>query len=209
MARTRSSRTMGSQVGRTLLLAAQLSTVSLPSLASPLPPPSDQARAASLMADAASSPAEVSALSRSSGRVRPVGDKANQLLREGTARSAAFAALLDTLERSDLIIYITTGGAPGPNHLRLACATGTARFVRIAINAQNAETHLIAGLAHELQHAVEVANAPDVRDDATLVQYYEQHGQEVSSGRFCTREAQAAGTMVLNEMCLGERPRPR
>jgi hypothetical protein len=200
---------MGSQVGRTLLLAAQLSAVSLPSLASPLPQPAAQARAAGLSADVVSSPAEVSAPSRLSRRVRPVSDQANQLLREGAARSAAFAALLDILERSDLIIYITTGGAPGPNHLRLACATGTARFVRIAINAQDAETHLIAGLAHELQHAVEVANAPDVRDDATLVQYYEQHGQEISSGRFCTREAQAAGTTVLNELCLSEGPRPR
>ena len=160
MARTRSSRTMGFQVGRTLLLAVQLTAASLPSLASPLPQPADQARAASLAADVVPSPADVPAPSRLSIRVRPVGDKANQLLREGAARSAAFAALLETLERTDLIIYITTGGAPGPNHLRLACATGTARFVRIAINAQDAETNLIAGLAHELQHAVEVANAP-------------------------------------------------
>jgi hypothetical protein len=138
-----------------------------------------------------------------------VGDKADQLLREGAARSGAFAALLETLERSDVIVYVVSGGVPGPNHLRLACATGTSRFVRITLNARDAQAALIAGLAHELQHAVEVANAPDVRDDATLAQFYARHGQEISSGRFCTREAQAARTTVLNELCLGNRPRPR
>ena len=196
-----------SWTGKALLLAVQLWMASLPSTAAAQPQPPERPSRAVPAADASSS--STPARAAHANRVRPVGGAADALLQSGRARSATFASLLDTLDRSDLIVYVATGGAPGPNQFRFACTAGTTRFVRITINAQDAEDRRIAGLAHELQHAVEVAGAPGVRDEASLAEYYTQHGQGMSSGRFCTREAQCAGTTVLDELCRGHATRPR
>ena len=209
MVGTSPGRTNGfrSWAGWALLLAAQLSAASLPRTAAALPQRPESPSTS--VAGAGVSPATTEASALHADRVRPVGAPADALLQAGRARSTTFASLLDTLDDGNLIVYVTTGGQPGPNHLRFACAAGQARFVWITLNAQDAEARRIAGLAHELQHAIEVAGAPDVKDDAALRSFYAQHGQEVSSGRFCTKEAQRAERTVFDELCRGDGARPR
>jgi hypothetical protein len=206
---TSPGRTNGSRswTGKAVLLAVYLLTASLPRTAAARPQlperPSHPVAAAGAPAVPTVTPVTLA------NRVRPVGAAADALLRAGLERSTTFASLLETLDRSDLIVYVVKGSVPGPNSLRFACATGTARFVRITINAQEAEPGLIAGLAHELQHAVEIAGAPGVTDDATMLTFYVENGQEVSPGRYCTREAQRAGRTVQYELCRGGSHRPR
>jgi hypothetical protein len=196
-------------VGRTLYLAALLSAASLPVAAATLPQTPAQLPPANNVAEISPYPVPAPGSDPRAGRVRPTGPQAEDLLREGRQLSATFAALIEALEQSDLIVYVHAGGAPGISHLRFACATPRARFVRITINGLDAESIRIAALAHELRHAVEVAGAPEVRDDETLRAFYERCGQRMSDGQFCTREAQAAGAAVLNELCSAERPRLR
>ena len=209
MVGTSPGRTTGSRswAGKAVLLAVQLLTASLPPTAAALPQAPGGRPPAGSAADV--SPSLTPMPVAHGNRVRPVGATADGLLRAGRGRSITFASLLETLDRSDLIVYVEKGGMPGPNCLRFACATGTARFVRITINAQDAEARQIAGLAHELQHAVEIAGAPGVKDDATLLEFYAQNGQEVSPGRYCTREAQRAERVVLDELCRGRGHRPQ
>ena len=45
---------------------------------------------------------------------------------------------------------------------------GEWRYLRIAVDFQGAPNRVIALLAHELQHAVEVAQAPEARDGESL-----------------------------------------
>jgi hypothetical protein len=54
-------------------------------------------------------------------------------------------------------------------------------------------------LAHELQHAVEVAGAPGVTDATTLRQFFERVGQRVSDDGYCTPDAQKVQRIALYE----------
>jgi hypothetical protein len=211
MVGTRPGRTTGPRtwVGRTLYLAALLSAASLPVAVATLSGAPAQQSPANNGAGVSSPPVPASGPDPHAGRVRPTGPQAKALLREGRQLSETYAALVDALEQSDLIVYVHAGGAPGTSHLRFACATPRARLIRITLNGIDAEAIRISALAHELRHAVEVADAPEVRDDETLRAFYERRGQKMSSGQFCTREAQAAGAAVLNELCSAERPRSR
>jgi hypothetical protein len=138
-------------------------------------------------------------------RVRPLGAVALMLLEDGAAQSPTVARMLEALRQSDLIVYVATGFLPIPGRLDLACARPGVRFLRITINVPDAEPNLIASLAHELQHAVEIAGAPEVTDTATLGRYYREHGQRVCADEFCTKAAQQAAARVLVELTRGPR----
>jgi hypothetical protein len=45
-------------------------------------------------------------------------------------------------------------------------ASGRRRYLHIAIETLGTDRHIFARLGHELQHAAEVAQAPEVRDTA-------------------------------------------
>ena len=66
-------------------------------------------------------------------------------------------------------------------------------------------TDRVAWLAHELQHAVEIARAPDVQDNASVARLYRQIGWQSGRGRFETSEARWVGRLARFQ--LGERPR--
>ena len=136
-------------------------------------------------------------------RVRPIGGAARMLLEDGPAQSPTVARLLKAIGRSDLIVYVATGILRVPGRLELACAKPGVRFLRITINVPDAEPRLIAALAHELQHAVEIAGAPEVTDAASLAGYYREHGQCMTGNEYCTKAAQQVTTTVLCEVAAG------
>jgi hypothetical protein len=60
---------------------------------------------------------------------------------------------------------------------------------------------MLSVAGHELQHALEVAAHPEVRDAATLGTLYEKIGIGMAHrGRFDTVAAQQAGRKVRNEL---------
>ena len=138
-------------------------------------------------------------------RVHPIGPVARMLIEDGPAQSPTVASLLEAVGKSDLIVYVATGFLHVPGRLDFACAKPGVRFLRITINVPEAEPHLIAALAHELQHAVEIAGAPDVIDAATLARHYREHGQCIAGDEYCTKVAQQVTTTVLCEVAAGVR----
>jgi hypothetical protein len=136
-------------------------------------------------------------------RVRPLGAVAMMLLEDGAARSPTVARLLEAVGQSDLIVYVATGMLSVPGRLDFACATPGFRFLRITIDVPDAEPRLIASLAHELQHAVEIGGAPEVTGAATLARYYRQHGQRICGDEYCTKAAQRVAALVLVELASG------
>src|SRR5258706_4473371 len=108
-------------------------------------------------------------------RVRALDARAREWIRIGTAQSPTFRALLARLGASDLILYIEIvdgiiGGSAG--RLYFITATPSVRYVRIEVVAQGNVRDMVPLVGHELQHAVEIANARHVRDRQALALLY-------------------------------------
>jgi hypothetical protein len=138
--------------------------------------------------------------------VRGADAKARLLLQEGAARSATFRTLLEALEPSDVIVYVETGALDRPGQLLFVTAGPDYRFLRIAIRVPGRDAELIAWLAHELQHAVEIAAARDVRDGRGVLGLYQRIGL---AGRSTGESvaAQQAWARVRDEVLFGPRAR--
>jgi hypothetical protein len=141
-------------------------------------------------------------------RLRAADPAAAALLRGGMARSATFRAIVETLEGSDLIVYVETRPIRLPGQLQLLAPTPGCRHVRISMRTPGVDTELVAWLGHELWHAVELAGAPQVRDQAGLVDLYRRIGGVDSSGTVAeSAKAQDVWTKVLYEARAAGRPR--
>jgi hypothetical protein len=93
----------------------------------------------------------------------------------GAAESQTLHDLLSQLVASDIIVHVQfvdriPGGASG--QLFFVTATPTARYLRAQIVRGGSRADMIALIAHELQHAAEVAAAPRVRDSESLSTLY-------------------------------------
>jgi hypothetical protein len=103
--------------------------------------------------------------------------KIAELFENGLFRSATFRLLVATLDMSDVIVYVhpkTARQALGGYLAHTIVVAGGQRYVHIAIDNLGAKRRLISLFAHELQHAVEVAQHPDVRDAQAMEQLFNQ-----------------------------------
>ena len=124
--------------------------------------------------DADPSPPDV-AIDGIAFHVRATDPRAQAWIRAGAAASRTFRALLSRLGESDLIVHVEIvdriiGGAVG--QMYFVTATGGVRYVRIEVVADRDDGRMVALVGHELQHAVEVADAPRVRDSKALGMLY-------------------------------------
>jgi hypothetical protein len=77
---------------------------------------------------------------------------------------------------------------------------GGGGVVRISINVPGVDANLIGALAHELQHALEVAGHPEIRDAAGLLSFYQATGFRKPDGTYCTREAVQMTSLARSEV---------
>jgi hypothetical protein len=141
-------------------------------------------------------------------RLRPAAPASNRLIARAIRDSAIVRALAAEIAASDLIVYVEIG--PVDSHARatteFVTATAHARFVRITLPALTPPTDLIPLLAHELQHAVEIAREPAVRDAASLRAHYARIGIDPAAAHgFETLQARVIERDVRREA----RRRPR
>ena len=176
-----------------LALAAHLEA---PPAASPSHSPSlVAARRASLAA---------ALLANESRRVRSTNERITKLLSDGVRRSGTFANLVARVHDTDVIVYVEqTYGLPRDMSGRLLLQTvaGGQRYLRVQVRATLNGDQTIAVIAHELQHALEVARDRQVTDDAGLTALYRRIGH-VSYGTFGfdTEAAESTGRMVRDEL---------
>jgi hypothetical protein len=142
-------------------------------------------------------------------RVRSTEARILALVREGTERSSTFSALVDTIGRSNGIVYIEFGYCAF-GHLNgcllshIAPAHGD-RYLRIVVTPdKNRRSHdqLLALIAHELRHALEVIDHAEVVDVPTLEALYRRIGTPETGGLtgYETSAARAAGDAALSEL---------
>jgi hypothetical protein len=139
-------------------------------------------------------------------RVRAADRKAASLLTTGIANSATVARLVEVIEQSDLCVYVETAllrelGLRGMcGTMRIVAATPRGRYIRISINVPDGDANLIGALAHELQHAAEIASHPEVRNADDLCRFYRGAGFQKPNGTYCTKDAVRVTELVLTEV---------
>jgi len=129
------------------------------------------------------------------GHVRTTEPRILALIETGLSRSATFRRLVETLNESDVIVYVEQklgrdefGGYLDHNITN----TGAFRYVRLKIETKGQDIRLISVLAHELQHAVEVAASPDARDAVSMARAFGRLGTTSQCGNADCFETRAA-----------------
>jgi hypothetical protein len=136
-------------------------------------------------------------------RIRPMQKEGARLLADGLAQSPTFRRLVDRLEDSNVIVYVELrpdmplhrGGA-----LRFLARSQTDSFLKINLNRAFTGRTLIALLGHELQHAVEVADAGGIASAEGLRALYQRLGQRTGLDQFDTFAARKVGYIVRQEL---------
>lgn len=137
-------------------------------------------------------------------RVRGMTPKMKALIDIGTKRSTTFRELVKRLNESDVIVFLDThpnlpSGLDG--RLVFLTSAGNTRYLHAQLTPGLNLEELISVAAHEMQHAVEVAMHPEVRDAATLGLLYQRIGiPGVVKNRYDTRAAQSTGRRVRAEL---------
>jgi hypothetical protein len=144
---------------------------------------------------------------RDGGHVRTMDTRLRMELNEGLARSSFFRHMVARLDASDVIVYVETECPMSPSlfgRLTFMGTGGGRRYVSVRISCTLTDGEQIAALGHELRHALEIADAPEVIDVASLAHQYQRigfasHGVRLGSG-FETAAAKEAGQRVWTEL---------
>jgi hypothetical protein len=136
----------------------------------------------------------------------------NDLLSEGFARSATFRRLVEAIAKTNAVVYVERGvcafGHLNACLLPFVAATGGTRYLRVVLTQPlnlRDRARVIALVGHELQHALEVAERPDVADVSGMMEMYRRIGVPLKGlPGYETAAARAAGDAVLDEL-VGER----
>jgi hypothetical protein len=135
--------------------------------------------------------------------VRALDPRVQYWIETGASHSSTFSDLLGRLTTSDVIVYVElvdriSSGADGQT--LFVGSTATVRYVRIQLKGPGRAIETIALLGHELQHAVEIANAPQVRDSRALARLYlRPDGSSRSNDSAAARDA---GARIRNEIAF-------
>jgi hypothetical protein len=128
-----------------------------------------------------------------------------QLVREVAPRSPTLKALIAELRLAPVVVHLNDdlgGHRDWDGRLRFVTRAGGCRYLRIDLRDAGSPEARAALLAHELQHAVEVARA-GVDDRGALTRLFQRIGFDVPDGSgttFDTAAAVAAGRRALMEL---------
>jgi hypothetical protein len=110
--------------------------------------------------------------------VRPLDSVSAATYDEGVRRSGTFRALIDALQQSDLIVHVVTRrDLPSAivGATRFVCDRGATRYVRVELSSALAPKARVSVLAHELQHAREIAGS-GARSSVAVEAFYRVTG---------------------------------
>lgn len=137
-------------------------------------------------------------------RIRTMDARITKLLADGVQRSSTFATMVAALQESDVIVYIELKPRLSSKlaaRLLLQGVAGGQRYLRVQVRPNLPNDQMIAIIAHELRHALEVAADASVVDQAGLLSLYERIGyRTASTGGYDTEAARRAGETVHLEL---------
>jgi hypothetical protein len=106
-------------------------------------------------------------------------DRILEVVRFALRRSPSFGHLVATLELLDPVVYVDEGECKHRELrgcLQLVSTPGS-RNLMVRIDPRQPIDAVVAQLAHELYHALEIAREPDVVDAASLRDFYSRIGE--------------------------------
>ncbi len=136
---------------------------------------------------------------------RPLSPGISALLEEAREKSSIVAGLINELEKTDVVVYITDSlpsnlRAPTSYLVFLTRDAGT-RYLLVRISQWRVSSReRIALLGHELQHALEVAAAGGVQDGAGLADLYGRIGWPGGRNQFESKAAQTTAYRIRKEL---------
>jgi hypothetical protein len=144
---------------------------------------------------------------RSFQTLRTSDPQLRQAIEQGLARSWTLRQLESHLERSSVIVYMARASlARGiVGRTRLIGAGDGWRFLSIEFDPRMEGLDLLTVIGHELQHAVEIADAANVVDDESMLELYRRIGMPAAESdllthSFETRLAVETGRRVHTEL---------
>src|SRR6188768_4164106 len=109
-------------------------------------------------------------------QVRTTDQRISAAVEIGLRESATFRELVNRINASDVVVYVTADSNELPpgldGRLTFLSATGGFRYVVVRVNSRLPATRLIALLGHELQHAREIADTDGIVDPSSMAHAY-------------------------------------
>ena len=138
-------------------------------------------------------------------RIRPQDSRLVELLGVGVARSPTLRGIVNRLEAGNVIVYVslrpTRSGLAGT--LTWMSGAGAYRYLRATISTEQSADQMIATLAHELHHALEISDDQTVIDQRSLIGLYKRIGRPTLTGvaeGWDTAAAEETGFRVRREL---------
>jgi hypothetical protein len=138
--------------------------------------------------------------------VRATDPQLRALIDDATETSATVRELLKRITASDVVVFVECEpdlSVRTSGRLNFMTSAGGFRYVVIRLKRKHRNA-AIAMLAHELQHAAEIAAAPSIVDEASLTREYERIGYRSRSANgglaFETQAAVETGRRVVEEL---------
>ena len=150
------------------------------------------------------SDAAVTLLAADTRRLRGATPLVSGLITEGVRRSRTFAALVNELHRTNVIIYVESSMGLAPDvagRILFAGAAGDQRYLRVQVRATLGRDQIISVIAHELRHALEVAEERSVVNERSLEDFYRRVGDSPhAGGGYDTEAARVVQRTVRSEL---------
>ena len=127
------------------------------------------------------------------------------LIDQGLARSSTLSDLVLQLESASVVAYLSRAALPPrlAGRTRLMGTGHAWRYLSVEIDEKISPLDVLTVLAHELQHALEIAGAESVIDEVSLRALYRRIGVDSGGGAgkaFETQDAVDMGRRVHQEL---------
>lgn len=137
-------------------------------------------------------------------RVRGMSPLARRLMADAVQRSPLFRALVDRLDRSDVVVYVDLDMRMPERtrgRLRFIGSAGGRRYLDVRIAHALDRRVEMAMIAHELRHAIEIADAREVVDARSMDRFYRRIGFSLTAASWYESHAAVeTGQAVLREL---------
>ena len=139
-----------------------------------------------------------------SSYVRTDSERIAEVMRHGVKHSPSFGDLLATFDSLDRVIYVEEGKCRHRQMRACLQLVADSRNMLVRIDVRQTSDSVVAQLAHELYHALEIAREPDVVDAPSLRSFYSKIGErscdDDESDCFETRAALAFDALVTQQL---------
>ena len=146
--------------------------------------------------------------------VRSENSRIAAMLLRGERESPTVHRLLSELAASDVILIVDTvetaqcDCSRAVSCLSLVTADARTRYLRAKVSLRQIDDRLIAQIAHELQHAAEIAAVLEIRDEPALARFYAARSEGCDgSSCFETDAAIDVQRAVTRELVQATRPK--